>query len=330
MLIMQDVNLAGVDLNLLVVLDALLDERHVTRAARRVGLSQPATSHALARLRALLDDPLLVRGPGGQMVPTPRAEALAPRLRDALHGVAAALADEAPFDPATARRSFRIATGDYAEFVILPALMARLAREAPGIDVWVVSGGDDHDAIAAGAVDVAIAPRRASAAPAGIYTQRLFDETFTCLVRRGHPAASQRLTLARYEALAHLMIAPRGTPGSLVDDALTAVGRRRRVALAVPHFMVAPYVVASTDLVVTLASRIARVIAAPLQLVALPPPLDLPGFTMSMWWHERRQHDPAHRWLRAAIADAVAAPTAAAPSPARTRRGAADPAPARS
>lgn len=328
-MIMQDVNLGALDLNLLRVLDALLGERHVTRAARRVGLSQPATSHALARLRAALGDPLLVRGPGGALVPTPRAAALQPRLRAALDAVAAALRGDAPFDPATARSTFRIATGDYAEMVILPGLMARLARDAPHVDLRVVppaSGGDEREGLAAGEVDVVLAPRRGPGGAAGLYERRLFDETFTCLVRRGHPATAQRLTLARYEALSHVLVAPRGTPGSFVDDALAALGRRRRVALTVPHFLVAPHVVAATDLIVTLASRIADVVAGPLDLVALPPPLELPGFTMSLWWHERNHHDPAQRWLRDAIAT-VATPPAAASSPARPRRGVAGPAP---
>ncbi len=325
-MLMHDVNLGALDLNLLRVLDALLGERHVTRAARRVGLSQPATSHALARLRAALGDPLLVRGHGGALVPTPRAAALQPRLRAALDAVAAALRGDAPFDPATARATFRIATGDYAEMVILPGLMARLARDAPHVDLRVIPAPDDRVALAAGEIDCVLAPRRAPSEAVGGYERRLFDETFTCLVRRGHPAAAQRLTLARYEALPHLLVAPRGTPGSFVDDALAALGRRRRVALTVPHFLVAPHVVAATDLIVTLASRIADVVAGPLDLVALPPPLELPGFTMSLWWHERNHHDPAQRWLRDAIAT-VATPPAAASSPARPRRGAAGPAP---
>jgi DNA-binding transcriptional LysR family regulator len=322
--IMQELNLGALDLNLLVVLDALLAERHVTRAAARVGLSQPATSHALARLRAVFGDPLLVRGAGGAMVPTPRAEALAPRLRAALDGVTAALRGEQPFDPATARRTFRIATGDYAELVLLPALTARLAREAPGVDLWVVAGGEDLATLATGAHDCVLMPYRGPVAPAGVYEKKLFDETFTCVVRRGHPlvAQGQKLTLARYEAMPHLLIAPRGTPGSFVDDALAALGKQRRVALAVPHFLVAPHVVAATDLILTLATRIARAVAAPLDLVMMPPPVDLPGFTMSMWWHERNHHDPAQRWLRQVIAEVAGAtptPRAAASSPARPR-----------
>jgi DNA-binding transcriptional LysR family regulator len=295
----HDASLAGIDLNLLVVLDALLTERHVTRAARRIGLTQPAASHALARLRALLDDPVLVRGPGGGLVPTARAEAIAPALRTALDGIAAALRGTPGFEPATARRTFRIATNDHAELVLLPRLVARLAVEAPCVDLWVVQTPEDPGAaLAAGAIDGAIGVWRGRAWPAGIYERRLFDDDFRCVVRRGHPAAAQRLTLTRFCALSHLLVAPRGTRGGLVDDALAAQGKRRRIAIAVPHFLVAPHVIAETDLIVTLAARVARVFAEPLGLVLLPPPVELRRFTTSLVWHERVHHDPGQRWLR--------------------------------
>ncbi len=295
----HDLNLAAIDLNLLNVLDALLAERHVTRAARRVGLTQSAASHALARLRTLLGDPLLVRGPGGAMLPTARAEALAPILRQALAALEAGLRGEPTFDPASAQRTFHVATGDYHELVLLPRLCAGLADDAPGCDLWVHPIADDPaPALIDGTADLALGVWRGRGWPSGIYEKRLFDETFVCVVRRGHPAAAQKLTLARYLALSHLLIAPRGTPGSFVDDALAAIGKRRRVAVAVPHFLVAPHVIASTDLVVTLASRVARTLAKPLGLTLLDPPLDLPGFTASMAWHERAHRDPAQRWLR--------------------------------
>jgi len=304
----HDLSLAGIDLNLMVILDALLTERHVTRAAQRVGLTQPAASHALARLRALLRDPLLVRGPGGQLVATPRAEAIAPALRRALDSLQQALRGEARFDPATARRSFRIATPDYAELVLLPPLVERLARVAPGIDLWIVPLPEDDSAaaLAAADIDLALGVWHVPSWPAGVYQKRLLDDDFRCVVRAGHHAAAQRLTLPRFCELSHLLVAPRGTPGSFVDDALARVGRSRRVAVRVPHFLIAPHVIAASDLVVTLATRVARIYAEPLGLVLLPPPLELPSFTLSMVWHERAHHDPAQRWLREQFA-AVAA-----------------------
>ncbi len=299
---MRDVHesLRRLDLNLLPVLDALVTERHVTRAAHRLGLSQPATSHALARLRDLLGDPLLVRGPGG-LVPTPRALAIAPRVREALELTARALAGEPAFDPATARRAFHVAASDYAELVVLPRLVAAIRTLAPGVDLWSYPvPADPAAALADGTIDVALVPRRPSW-PAGVYERRLFDETFTCAVRRGHPAAQRRLTLPRFCELDHLLVAPRGTTGSYVDDALAAAGRTRRIAVAVPHFLVAPHVIAATDLIATLATRVARTFEATLRLALLAPPVELTGFTIALAWHERTQRDPAHRWLREQI-----------------------------
>ena len=291
--------LNGLDLNLLRALDALLAERHVTRAATRLGITQSAASHALARLRDALGDPLLVRGPRGAMVPTARAEALAAPLGQALAALAAAIRGGARFDAATARRTFRVATGDYAELVLLPPLVARLARAAPGIDLWVHVGGDDVvAALVDGGLDCTIQPQRGRDWPAGCFARPLFTETFTCIVRAGHPAAGQRLTLARYCALPHLLVAPRGTPGSIVDDVLAAAGRSRRVAAAVPHFLVVPHVIAATDLVATLPTRVVDAIEPLVDVVRMPPPLELPTFAMALVWHERVHHDPAQRWLR--------------------------------
>jgi len=306
-------SLAGLDLNLLRVLDALLAERHVTRAARRLGLTQPACSHALGRLRRALGDPLLVRGPGGAMLPTARAEAIAPTLRAALVQLAAAVEGDPGFDPATARRRVRIATSDYAELVVLPELIAAIGRAAPGVDLWVVPIPPARDArvemLASGAADVVIGPPRRDW-PAGVYERRLFDERFRCVVRRGHPAAGKRMTLARYCALSHVLVAPRGSAGSLVDDALAARGRSRRVAVAVPHFLVVPHLVAGSDLIATLAGRVVDAYADAVGLEVMAPPLELAGFAISMTWHERVHHDPAQRWLREQIVAASGGPRA--------------------
>src|SRR5262245_58388030 len=212
--------LSGLDLNLLLALDALLGERHVPRAAARLGMTQSAASHALARLRTALRDPLLVRGPRGGMVPTARAEALAGPLATALAALAAAVHGPPGFDPATARRTFHIVAGDYAELVVLPRLAARIGAAAPAVDLWLHPAPTDlTGAFAAGTIDCMIAPVRGRAWPAGCYEKRLFPETFTCVVRAGHPVARRRLTIARYCALPHLLVAPRGTPGSIIDDA---------------------------------------------------------------------------------------------------------------
>lgn len=297
--------LAGVDLNLLVVLDALLAERSVTRAAGRVGLTQSATSHALGRLRTLTGDPLLVRAPRGAMVPTPRALALAEPVRRALADLSLALRGDAPFDPATARRTFRLAGSDYAELVLVPPLMDRLLVRAPSIDLWVApAGASFHDELAAGTLELAMAPLRGD--EPGLYQRRLFDERFVCVVRAGHPLARQKMTLARFLSYPHVLVAPRGKPGSWIDDELARLGKSRRIAVAVPHFLVAPYVLGGSDLVLTVAARVAETYARERELAVLPTPLPVPGFTMVALWHERMHHDAAHRWLREQLAEVAA------------------------
>ncbi len=300
-------DLASIDLNLVVALDALLAERHVTRAATRLGLTQSAASHALARLRELLGDPLLVRGPGGAMVPTPLAERIRPRLRSVLDDLATTLRGEA-FDPTTARNTFRIGASDYVELVVLPRLVERVQRLAPNIDIWVHSFLEHGDVeLATGALDLVIGPTASNHA-AGIYEKVLFDESFTCIVRAKHHLARSKLTLARYCETPHLLVAPRGRPGSLVDDALAKLGRTRRIGLAVPHFLVVPYIIASTDLMATLATRVAAMFTEPLGIVTMPPPIAIPKFRMAVSWHERSHHDAPHRWLREQLLAAVASP----------------------
>jgi len=297
---MHDVydELAGIDLNLVLALDALLAERHVTRAAKRLGITQPAASHALARLRELFRDPLLVRGGGGAMVPTPRADELAPRVHQVVVGLAGVLRVDR-FEPATARRTFRICANDYTELVLLPRFTERLARVAPGIDLWVHAFADwPNDQLATGALDFVIGPPRGTRGPAANFERVLFDDSFTCIVRTGHPLAGARMTLARYCAAHHLVVSPRGTPGSFVDDALGKLGKTRRIALAVPHFLVVPYVIEGSDLVATLTSRVAARFAESLAIVAMAPPIAIPNFQIAVSWHERNHHDVAHRWFR--------------------------------
>jgi DNA-binding transcriptional LysR family regulator len=291
-------DLAGIDLNLVVALDALLAERHVTRAAARLGLTQSAASHALARLRDLLDDPLLVRGPAGAMMPTALAIRLAPQLRKILDELAGVLRGE-EFDPATARRTFHLGGSDYSELVLLPRLSSRIAKLAPNVDVWThvyADRGDDE--LVNGKLDAVLGPTRAHTRATGMFEKVAFEESFTCVMRAKHPLAKSKLTLARYCETPHLMVAPGGTPGSFVDDALAAVGRTRRVAIAVPHFLVVPYVIEATDLVATLATRIAVLFAKTLDLVLLPPPVEIPKFKIALVWHERNHHDAAQRWFR--------------------------------
>ncbi len=299
-------NLAALDLNLLVVLRALLAERSVTRAARLVGLSQPATSHALARLRDVLGDPLFVRS-GRELALTPRAEALREPLDAALGELERALDGPRPFDPGSSRRTFTIGTSDYILFVLMPALLARLARSAPGIDLRIRSEIGHRNVaewLSSGEIDLAITVIGPTRRP-GVHVEPLFSDEFACLVRRDHPRVKKRLTLDTFAELPHAFVAPRGTRGGAVDDALRALGRERRVALLLPNFLVAPHVVARSDLVVTLGARIAKSFAEHLPLRVLPPPLVLPGFEMSLAWHEKMDADAGHTWMRRQIVEAA-------------------------
>ncbi|MCC6750329.1 MAG: LysR family transcriptional regulator [Deltaproteobacteria bacterium] len=295
-------NLRSVDLNLLLVLEALFAERSVTRAAASLGLSQPAASHALRRLRELFGDPLFVRGPQG-LRPTARAEAMGAPLALALQVLRRTLSEPPPFDPAASHRRFTLAATDLAQVTLLPPLLGALARGAPGISVLVrpVPAEETERLLAEGELDLALAlpgPDRP-----GLYRQALFEERFVCVLRKGHPAARRRLTLDRFCALPHLLVAPRGAPGGLVDSSLAELGRTRRVTLTVSQFLVAPHVVAHSDLAWTAPTRIAKAYARLLPLVLRPVPLPLGGFTLAQLWHERQHRDPAHLWFRARLAE---------------------------
>ena len=306
------------DLNLLVVLDALLTTRSVTAAAACLHLSPSATSHALARLRRALGDALLVRGKGG-LIATVRAEQMAAPVRAALVAMRAAVAAPRPFDPRTAARSFTIAGADYSEFVILPPLMARFAIEAPGVDLVLRDAGDPVEDLLDGACDVAVGPDRPSNDRPGIHARTLFAERFVCVMRRDHPAVGKRWTAERFAALGHAFIAPSGRPGGVVDETLARLGLRRRVALMIPHFLAAPFVIAQTDLVLTLPERVALAFATALPLAIVAPPFEVPGFSMVLLWHDRVHDDPPQRWLRQQFVDAVGPRSPAAVGARRAR-----------
>ncbi|MFO0571935.1 MAG: LysR family transcriptional regulator [Polyangiaceae bacterium] len=299
-------NIAALDLNLLVALEALLAEKNVTRASRRLGLSQPATSHALSRLRDVFADPLLVRTPRG-MQPTTRATELAPLLHDALAAVRRTLESPKAFSPAESERTFNVLMADQGSFLILPGLLDAIRREAPRVSVAVrpLSLRDVEQPLADGTLDLVVGPF-AEDRP-GLRRQRLIHERFVCVMRKGSGAARGKLTLARYCELSHLLVSPSGEPGSFIDNRLAELGRRRHVALYVPQFLVAPHGVAQTELVWTAPERIARTYAATLPLVLRPVPLGVDGFVVSQVWHERVERDPAHRWFRETVAQVAQA-----------------------
>jgi DNA-binding transcriptional LysR family regulator len=303
----QAVDVASVDLNLLVALDALLVERSVTRAGRRIGLSQPAMSAALARLRGLFSDPLFIRTRAG-MVPTQRALAVAAPLHDILSTVRVVLATQA-FDPAVTTAAFRLAMGDYGELVILPALHAALARRAPHATLRVMPIADPKAQLAQlgeGMIDLLIAPMLR--AGSGVEVADLMSEDFVCVLRRSHPAStSRKWTLGSFARLRHLLVSPEGEGPALVDHILEKEGLSREIAVRVPHFMVAPALVASSDLVATLPRRVVALSALNDRLTSFEPPFGRRTFTMVAAWHAARLEEPSLRWFRDLVVEVAAA-----------------------
>lgn len=294
-------DIRSADLNLLVALDVLERERSVTRAGQRMGLSQPAMSNALARLRRLLEDPVLVRSSEG-MVPTRRVGEIIGPVRQALAELESALAGEAAFDPGSARRVFRLAAMDHAWVVLVPHLARRLTERAPGVRLDLLPYGESTvDAIESGALDAAILAGPRHGRGPGFERVELYEDNFDCLVRRGHPRVGRRLTLERYLELGHVLASPRSRRGGLVDRALERRGASRRVHVIVPHFAAAPFVVARTDLVATLPRGVARPFAKMLDLALFPPPVALEGGPWFLVWHERSGRDRGHAWLREQI-----------------------------
>ncbi len=297
---MHTVQLSSFDLNLLVVLDALLETRSVKKAAARVSLSPSAVSHALSRLRDALADPLLVRA-GRQLVLTPRAEGIRPRVHRALEELTGALRFEETLIPEQLQRTFRIAATDYAELIALGPISDALSRTAPGVTLQSqVLGADAAERLRANDYELALGVF--FTLPDDIRRRSLLHEEFVCVLRRGHPALKRKLTLERYASLSHVLVSPRGGPRGVVDEFLEREGTSRRVARTVASFFAAPRLVAGTDYVLTLPERVARQLAADLDLVIRRPPVPLTGFDLELVWHRRYDDDPAHRWLRDSFA----------------------------
>ncbi len=295
-------NTKRLDYSLLLSLDALLSERSVTRAARRMHLSQPAMSHALARLREAYDDPIMVRGAGG-MVPTPKALQLHESVREALEQLERSIGAFGRFDPATDTSTFRVSMVDYVEMVVLPELMCRLRAEAPHVRVVArgLASHDELDALATGAVDLALA--FFAAPPESLHRRCLGTDRYVCITRRGRFRKGQ-LTLERYLAGSHLAIAPAGTATRpRLDAALKALGRERHIVYYAAHFAAAAALVERTDLIASVHERAAQMYMREfdVDLHPLPPEIGLDELVLSQVWHERTHEDHAHRWFRAQL-----------------------------
>ncbi len=299
----HDMDLTRIDLNLLLVYEALMNERHVSRAGNRLHLSQSATSSALRRLRETLNDELFVRTSDG-MIPTPRALELEGPLRGALRDVRAAL-EGGTFDPVTAVHAFTISASDYDVALHIPRLSQRLSIEAPGVDLRILPH-TNVDAVAqldTAFVDLALGwfPR----APSRLHKTLLLEEEFVCVMRRGHPLASSLVKLEAFASAPHLLVTLVGDTTGIIDDILAERGLERRVAMTIPHFAAAPYVLAHTDLIAALPKRISDRFASQYGLVAKPLPFESYRTRHEMLWHPRVDKHPAHQWLRKALTEVI-------------------------
>jgi len=295
--------LRGIDLNLLVVFDALMAERHVTRAAEYNGLSQPAMSKALNRLRHLLDDRLFERR-DGRMEPTPRALELAGPIHGALSDISRSLTQPGVLDPGQITATLRIATIDLYQTTLLPALVAAGRRDAPGVDIQIraIERNRLHEQLAMGELDLAIAP--ALAGTRDLRAEPLWTDHLITLVGANNPVP---MTIDSFAAAAHVVdaghvqIAPDGQGISVVDSILAARGLRRRIAVVLPNSAGIPFVVAATNLIATLPSRIIKDLAGIPGLRVVPAPLPQVEVSPHLIWHPRTHNSPLRVWLRGVI-----------------------------
>lgn len=296
---MNRVHLRKIDLNLLVVLDALLRERSVTRAAKTLHLSQSAASHALGRLREVTGDALLVRDARG-MVPTPRAQALQEPLGRILRDVESALGPQR-FDPSRSAQTFTIGTTDYVECLVCPLLIERIRKAAPLARVQIKAMKASRLALDAdiGRSDVVVS--FAPASNPGWHCRTVMTETYSCLTRaEGH--AARRLSLKQYLAAEHIVVSTDGNFSSVWESALLDRGHRRNVVMTTPHYLAAAEMVARSDLFLTIQSRLARVLAGYLPVVVRSLPFEIEPIDLTMHWSDRVHSDRAQRWLRELIA----------------------------
>ncbi|MCA9593802.1 MAG: LysR family transcriptional regulator [Myxococcales bacterium] len=301
-------NLAALDLNLLVAFDRLLETRSVTAAARELGVTQPAMSRTLARLRSALDDPLFVRT-GRTLVPTPRAQALEPKVEAAIHAARLVFESEAPFHPNTAHGIVTLAMGDETQQAFADAILARIWREAPNLDIRLrrlslesVSESRRGEVDLALSPDLAALPASAGRVDLSEFVQKhVYDRRFVVVSSPKHPR--RRFTLASYAAADHVLAGPDASGRGFVDDYLEQHGLSRRVAASVSSFASAAAIVARTTLVSTLPDDLVR--TSTVKLVLAKPPLDLPALPMMLLWHPRHTTEARHRFVRERTAEAI-------------------------
>jgi DNA-binding transcriptional LysR family regulator len=293
-------NLNALDFNLLKVLYALIAERNVTRAGVRLGRSQPAVSNALQRLRHLLADDLLVRGPSG-FVLTPRAEAMRGPLREALLLVESCLAEEPSFDPGKASGVFRLSTPDRLSLALMPPLLARLRRHAPGMALQVMTADRQHalELLEADRTDLALG--WLDEKPGHLQAEFMMDESLFCVFRRDHPIVRRKFDMKSVLSYPHLVVSASGTGRAIFDDLLARHGLRRHALVAVMNFTVVPQLLRSSEMIGVFTRLAADVFRQSFDLVTRPVPLDVGKISTDMVWHVRYDRDKRHAWLRRQI-----------------------------
>jgi len=300
-------NLYKIDLNLLIYLDVLLREQNVTKAAQQLGISQPAMSNGLKRLRELFKDPLLIRTSVG-MTPTERALELEPLVRDALTNIEKFVQPKAEFDPSTSQRVFRIMASDYAEFTLLPGLVDHLRRHAPGITLDILTPSDvAFRDVEQGKVDLVI--NRFEDMPLSFHQNTLWRDTFSCVLGKDNPI-SDNLTLDKYLNAQHVWCSKTGMGVGVgvnpensqrlgwIDDALDRAGNKRKITVFTRHYHAAVLLCEKQDLIATMPSRCAHLLAQNSRVRILPTPFDIPQMELKIAWSPLLQHNPAHRWMR--------------------------------
>lgn len=295
-------DIEGVDLNLMVAFTAIYTERQISRAAKRIGLSQPAMSAALARLRTVYQDPLFVRSPQG-MMPTHRAKQLEGPISKALELLRASLIPEAPFNPLHCDKSFRLSLSDWMCINLIPVLSARLQHEAPAVQLTIrnISNKEMPHALMNGELDLAISGQPYK--EPGLYRQILYREHYECFVWRGHSAIRNNLTLKDYVRFPHLLFSPEGAGIGAVDKALAKKKLKRKIAVRVVYSLAMPVMIQNTDLIATVPAPIARYYAKFLEIKVFDPPIALPEHDIIQYWNKENHTDPAHRWFRALVAE---------------------------
>jgi DNA-binding transcriptional LysR family regulator len=300
------VELQDIDLNLLVLFNQLLVERRVSKVAENLGLSQPAVSNSLARLRKLLGDELFLRTPGG-MEPTPYAEQLAESVTYALGMIHSALNERSTFDPASSARAFTVGMTDIGEIYFLPTLLKLLREKAPGVSFSTVRNTTANlkDELEAGKVDLAVGllPQLKG----GFFQRKLFRQRYVCLFREGHRLDKKRISLEEFVAAEHLVVISAGTGHGKVDELLKRSGIERDVRLTVPHFVSVGHILQATDLVATVPERLAQQLVKPFGLTFVAHPAKLPEVAINVFWHAKFHKAPANQWLRSLVFDTFGA-----------------------